>query len=322
MVPRRKGQKKFEDIDGIQVLSYPMHNPFAAVNAFIYCNADIYHSMEPSFASYLAMKAMPAKKHMITFRDPREWKDWIIEFSNQSKNKLQVVFNKIYEDNFLVQKAIHRADGNYAAAFGIIDIARRKYRLPFAPRVLPTPISLGNNIIKSKKPTVCFLGRLVRRKRPELFCSLAKFFPDVQFFIAGEGRDKKYVTALQQQYGFLPNLEFKGFLDQFRSDACFKMLSKCWILVNTALREGLPTSFLEALANKCAILSHVNPEDAATRFGYHAQTNDFATGLSILLKGHQWREKGESGYQYVLEHYELNKAVNMHISEYKSILHT
>ena len=27
VVPRRKGQKKFEDVDGIQVLSYPMHNP-------------------------------------------------------------------------------------------------------------------------------------------------------------------------------------------------------------------------------------------------------------------------------------------------------
>jgi glycosyltransferase involved in cell wall biosynthesis len=322
VIPRRKGQKKVEYLDGFQVLSYPMHNPFVAVKAFKFCNADIYHSLQPSFASYLAMKSMPAKKHIITFRDPHEWQDWKIEFNNYSKHKLQVLLNKFFEDNIFVTKTVRRADGNYSAAFGIMGKAKRKYRLSYAPGLLPTPIALGNNIIKSKKPTVCFLGRLVRRKQPELFCRLAEAFPDVQFFAAGEGRDKKYANSLRKQYGCLPNLEFTGFLDQFNSSACFDLLSKSWILVNTSVREGLPTSFLEALAHKCAILSSVNTEDVAMRFGYHAKKNDFAAGLSALLDNYQWQKKGEAGYKYVQDYYEINKAIDMHLAEYVSVLHS
>jgi glycosyltransferase involved in cell wall biosynthesis len=248
-----------------------MYNPFTAFETFKKCNADIYHSIEPSFATYAAIQAIPSKKHIITFRDPHEWHDWKIEFKNHSKNKLQVILNFLYEDNIFIKKSIHKADGTYAAAYGIIDKAKRKYRLPYSPRFLPSPIMLGRNIKKSETPTVCFLGRWVRRKRPEMFCLLAESFPDVQFIAAGEGRDKDFVSAIRKKYGSLPNIEFTGFLDQFDSDDCFDLLNKSWVLVNTSLREGLPTSFLEALAHKCAVLSYADSEDIVKRFGYHAK---------------------------------------------------
>ena len=41
-----------------------------------------------------------------------------------------------------------------------------------------------------------------------------------------------------------------GFVDQFQSARLQSILSQSWILVNTSVREGLPTSFLEALANQ------------------------------------------------------------------------
>jgi hypothetical protein len=40
------------------------------------------------------------------------------------------------------------------------------------------------------------------------------------------------------------------------------------VSMNTSVREGLRTSFLEALANKCALLSSVNPGGATAKFGY------------------------------------------------------
>ncbi len=72
VVPRREGQKPVEVLDGITVLSFPSRAPWQATSLFKQCNADIYHSCEPSFSTYLAMKAMPHKKHAISMRDPRD----------------------------------------------------------------------------------------------------------------------------------------------------------------------------------------------------------------------------------------------------------
>jgi hypothetical protein len=46
------------------------------------------------------------------------------------------------------------------------------------------------------------------------------------------------------------------------------------IVVNTSVREGLRTSFLEALANKCALLSSVNPGGATAKFGYFCRITE------------------------------------------------
>ena len=80
VIPRRNNQKEFEILDGIKVLSFPKTNPFYAKRLFKECDADIYHSEEPSFGTYLAMKEMPQKIHLVTSRDTRLFKDWIREF--------------------------------------------------------------------------------------------------------------------------------------------------------------------------------------------------------------------------------------------------
>ena len=66
---------------------------------------------------------------------------------------------------------------------------------------------------------------------------------------------------LRRRFGGLPNLEMPGFVDQFAGTGLSDLLGESWILVNTAEREGLPTSFLEAFAHGCAILSRVNPDN-------------------------------------------------------------
>ena len=92
-----------------------------------------------------------------------------------------------------------------------------------------------------------------------------------------------------------------GFVDQFSGTALSDLLGESWILVNTAEREGLPTSFLEAFAHGCAILSRVNPDGLVSRFGHVVENDAFAEGLESLLRNHTWRVKGEGGRQYVRE---------------------
>ncbi len=320
VVPRRRGQNAIENLDGITVYGFSPARPWQAIDFLKGCRADIYHSCEASLISYMALKGMPRKKHMVTFRDPRDLKDWAMEFKLPSLNRLQVSLNYFFENNCLVRKSIKQMDGVYTIAKYLVPKVKRMYRLSNAPFFLPTPVSIPDDEKKAPVPTVCYLARLDRRKRPELFLDLAKKFPEVKFIVMGKSRDKKWETFLYKQTEKTQNIKFMGFIDQFSSNEHARLLEQSWIMVNTATREALPNSFLESAASKCAILSHVDPDGFASQFGYHAKTNDFEDGLRFLLGNDQWRKRGEAGYQYVKETFEMEKAMQKHIDIYKQLL--
>ncbi len=236
------------------------------------CDADIYHSEEPSFKYVLAMKEMPDKIHLVTSRDTRLLSDWVREFIHPSCNKIQVLANYLYEDNFFVKRSLRKVNKVFCAAKFLNDKVSQKYSLKNKVEFFPTPIEVPKrNIVKSDQPLVCFLARWDKRKKPELFFQLAKSFPEIKFIATGKGRNIKYDRYLRIKYSGLKNLIMTGFINQFETDTLSKILETSWILVNTATREGLPNSFLEALAHKCAILSSVNPENVTEKFGYLVQ---------------------------------------------------
>jgi glycosyltransferase involved in cell wall biosynthesis len=321
VVPRRNDQKEFEVLDGIKVYGFTKYNPFSAIKLLTNVKADIYHSEEPSLITYLAVKAIPAKIHLVTSRDPRNLFDWVQELRYPSNNIFQVFGNFIFENNFLVSNAVRQAGRVYCTAKFLDDKVQRKYRLKEKVEFLPTPIEVPlKKNIKSDFPTVCFIARFDRRKRPELFFKLAKSFPEIKFIAVGISRNKSYEQYLRNKYSRLKNLYIKGFINQFETDAVSSILEKSWILVSTAKREGLPNSFLEAMANSCAILSSLNPENVTEKFGYHVKDGNYINGLQILLESDRWREKGELGRLYVSENYEMHRTISEHIRVYQKQL--
>jgi glycosyltransferase involved in cell wall biosynthesis len=316
VVPRRRGQAPVEDLDGITVYGFPSWNPWASLDLFQKCDSDVYHSSEPSLGTFLAQQAMADRKHIITVRDPRDCRDWRMEFALPSLNRWQVVANYLYESNLLVSRAVRRADAVYSTAKSLIAKIRRMYRLGSDPKFLPTPVAIPDEVQKATIPTVCFLARLDRRKRPELFLDLTPKFPEVSFIVMGDSRDARYDRFLRDTYGHLPNLEMMGFINQFSSDRHSEILSKSWVLVNTSTREGLPNAFLEASAHRCAILSQVDPDGFASEFGYHVCGGDFGKGLEALLRDEVWRVRGERGYAYVRETFDMSRAIDLHLKAY------
>jgi glycosyltransferase involved in cell wall biosynthesis len=321
VVPLRDGQAPEEDLDGITVLGFPQYEPWKSQELYRRCDADIYHSQEASLGSYLAMRAAPDRKHLITFRDHKLFADWLIELRYPSRNHVHTVLAWVYERNYLVRRAIRAADGLAVAAPHLADRLVRHYRLERAPLLLPTPVVVPEDPPeKSNNPTVCFVARWDRRKRPERFLALAKEFPDVRFTAIGSGQDSHWDTSLRRRYGRLANLELTGFINQFDTGALSSLLDRSWILVNTSIREGLPTSFLEAMAHRCALLSHVDPDNVVTRFGHRVADDDFTTGLADLLDEDAWRAKGEAGYAYVRDLFELDSALGRHLQAYRGLL--
>jgi glycosyltransferase involved in cell wall biosynthesis len=97
-------------------------------------------------------------------------------------------------------------------------------------------------------------------------------------------------------------------------------MEKAWILVNPAVREGLPNSYLEAAAHRTAILSYVDPDGFASKFGFHAVKNNFEEGLTFLLKNEEWKSRAEKGYAYVNANFELQAAMDKHEDVYRGLL--
>ena len=194
------------------------------------------------------------------------------------------------------------------------------YGLSTDPRFLPTPVEVPIEVKKAESPTVCYVARLDRRKRPELFMNLARKFPSVEFIAIGKSRDRRWDEYLRKKYAGLSNLKMVGFVDQFNSNLHSDILEKSWILVNTATREGLPNAFLEAAAHRCAILSSLNPDGFSSRFGFHAGKDNFEEGLNYLLGDQRWKEHGEQGFEYVRDKFKLEKAMDCHIDAYKRLL--
>lgn len=320
VVPRRPGQKAVEMLDGISVLGFPPYFPWAAKKLFRECNADIYHSCEPSYATHLAMQAMPGRKHMVTCRYPRDKTDWKMELRLPSLSRLQVLFNWLYESSSTVRRSVSRADAVYTIARDLLPKVERMYLPNVRPRFLPTPIPIPTQVKKSDTPTVCYVARLDRRKRPELFLQLVAQFPDVKFLTIGRARDQRWEDQLVRKFSGLPNLEMLGFVDQFNSARHSETMEKSWIQVNTATYESMPNSILEASAHGCALLSHVDPDGFATRFGYHAKQNEFADGLRFLLEGERWRGLGQLGAEHVRETFETGRAMDLHLQAYRELI--
>jgi len=322
VVPRRKGQKPIENLDGITIYGYHPGTFLFARKPYRSCNADIYHSEEPSMGTYLAGKCMPEKVHIVTSQDPRTNYDWLTEYRYFSlKQKAMFPLSYLYEKNYFVKKAVRQSDGVYCQARYIIPKTKRLYSLSKLPEFLPNPVNIPDKgFKKAEKPTVCFMARWDRRKRPELFFNLAKKFHDIKFIAMGKAHDEKYDRYLRKKYSHVPNLEMTGFIDQFTSDRLYEILGKSWIMINTAARECLPVAFLEAAAQKCAILSSNNPDGFAENFGYHVKRNDYNDGLKFLLSGNIWQKKAEEGYKHVKKTHELGVVVDKHIAVYEDIL--
>jgi glycosyltransferase involved in cell wall biosynthesis len=322
VTPGRGKQPESEVVDGVRVLSYPPHSLGTQYRLLRECGAEIYHSQEPSLGTWLAMKAAPQRVHVVTCRDTRLYADWLIEMRSWVLDgSFKTLLTFPYENNLLVTRAVRAARAVFCPNEFSRPIAQKKYGLHILPGFLPSPVRAPQVALrKDPHPTVCFVGRWDQRKRPEIFFELARAFPEVRFIAMGEARTVARTEELKGRYGGLDNLELLGFVDQFSSSQFQQTLARSWILVNTALREGLPRTFLEAAYHKCAILSRVDPDGFASRFGWRVDDDDFAKGLRSLLAGDAWRKHGEEAHDYVAGKYSLDRSVDQHLEVYRGLV--
>jgi glycosyltransferase involved in cell wall biosynthesis len=307
--------------DGITVRCYSRAKVFKMGWLYRELNADIYHSQQPSLSSYVAQRAMPRSIHVITVRDPRDWNDWWLEFKYPSRTRIGVLRTAAFYENPLTRLAVHRARRVYVPARCLVGKVERKYGHGVTPGFMPTPITMPDApIVKAVRPTLCYVGRLDRRKRPDLFLALASQFTQAEFIVVGGAQDKRYERELLERFSGAENIRMLGFIDQFESDALSRVFSSSWIMVNTAVREGLPNVFIEAAAHGCAIVSQHDPDGFASRFGVHCPDQNFGRAIDTLLTNDRWRSKGQAGAAYVRSTNDAGWVTKSHLAEYETLL--
>lgn len=330
VVPRATGQPEQEIINGVRTLTYDedAYAPISAVERFeqlfTSVDADIYHSIEPSPATGIAMAAAPGRKHIITFQAPAELSDWQLIWQGKSisRESGERFFRRYMGD---IRPAVNRADLLACQAKSAIGKCRKLYALNHDPEWLPNPVHINTGIArKSVSPRVCFLGRWDPVKRPALFLELAKLFSEVTFIAMGQGNEefRNYDQTLRNAYAGVGNLEMAGLMLGREKTG---ILEKSWVLVNTSIIECMPVSFLEAASEGCAILSHVDADGFASRFGCHVKTDSviaYRRGLEWLLEEKRCLALGKKAYKEVREYYALDEVIQRHIDVYQRLLPT
>lgn len=326
VVPRRRGQKRVENLDGMTVHGQSNLGVFFDTAVYKDINADIYHVQEPNIAGYQAQRAMPGRVHLVTSMDPREQADWRIELANATwSRRLKYPLQRFYEDGHLVHRAVRNSDGVYVESAFLTDKTRRLYKLDRDPGLLPKPVDIPEGPFeKDPQPLCVFLGRLDPRKRPEMFFQLAQRMPDMRFVCVGRAHDPSYQAYLEHRYFEASNLEVMGFVDPFSGGGLTGILSRAWVLVHPAAREGLPTAFQEASAHEMAVLAYVDPAGYVSRFGKVAAEDRGLDGLESdlrnLIGSGEWREKGKAGRIYNIENHSVEASVTRHLEVYREHL--
>lgn len=323
VVPRRPGQGRLEHLDGMIVHGLSLAEVFFGARIYRAIDADVYHAEEPTICAYRALQAMPDRVHLVTSMDPRGPRDWWVELQNATwSRRLKFPVQWLYESGPLVRRAVRRAHGVYVEADFLKPLARRLYRLPADPALLPKPVAIPEGpFVKARRPLCVFLGRFDPRKRPELFFELVRRMPEVDFVAIGQAHDRAYQAHLEWRFFSLPNLEVTGFVDPFTDDRLHRILSRAWVLVHPAAREGLPTAFQEASAHEVAILAHVDPMGYVSRFGRVVSEGDGVDGLErelrAMLASGEWRQKGRAGRAYNRRHHAVEVSVRAHLDVYR-----
>ena len=310
------------ELDGMQILSYPYsitsHSIFRhlvdytkVVPLIRKADADVYLSIDCMVETYLAQKIMPDRKHVIWAQDPFDESDYKLLSSVDPNYKFNRL--KFWVTTELYRRAYKKADLILTHAKYFKPKISRLYHInPDEIIYLPNPIEHipdESSIVKSEKPTVCFLGRMDPQKRYWIFFELAKSFHDIKFIAIGKPSllYEELYRRILKDYEKLENLEVMGFVDD---EIKSRILSRSWVMVLPSIREGLPIAFLEALSHGCALLSSVNPDNIVSKFGYYAAKDEFEKGLCALLKDNMWRVKGRSGYNYVKRTHNLSRIID------------
>jgi glycosyltransferase involved in cell wall biosynthesis len=122
---------------------------------------------------------------------------------------------------------------------------------------------------KSPEPTLLYLGRLKRYKRPEWALRVLEAIPEATLDIAGDGDCREELEAQIEERGLRDRVRLHGFVDE---ETKRRLLQRAWVHVMPSAVEGWALTVVEAAA--CG-----TPTVAANNGGLRESVQHERTGL-------------------------------------------
>ncbi|OKZ05369.1 MAG: hypothetical protein BHV71_07785 [Bacteroides sp. 41_26] len=302
-------------VDGIKVIVPPgkkfVYNWMKKTDYDIYFTVEVTHDL---------LKYEHRGKPVIHWiQDPRPWTEW------REIQTVKLFPEACYWDSELYD-IVHRFYTNgylkfISQGYYLNEKAKMLYRLPEDADITycPNPIDIDytfDSDICEKKDHIIFVGRIESVKRGWLFCEIAKRMPQYEFFMLGQTfREKEEnETVLSRYKTGIPNLHFVGHVEGEEKN---KYIREAKILVNTSIHEGLPITFLEALAYGTLLVSCRNPDDLTSKFGEFVGTilgdgfdgvPKFVSAIEHIMKDEERRKKlSREAVSYIREVHSVHK---------------
>ncbi|MEM2951055.1 MAG: glycosyltransferase family 4 protein, partial [Nitrososphaeria archaeon] len=109
---------------------------------------------------------------------------------------------------------------------------------------------------KSSKPTIIFVGRLVRLKKVEnlllAFKKVITKVPDAELYIVGSGPQENMLRKLAEELDLTSKVFFTGYVPE---EEKIKLMKKAWVLVQPSIAEGFGLVLVEANACKTPVIA-------------------------------------------------------------------
>lgn len=175
-------------------------------------------------------------------------------------------------------------------------------------------ISIINRFDLSTRATCVYTGNIGLAQGLGTMLDIAKQRPQVQFLLFGKGGAKE---SLQRRVDAerLSNVEFPGTLDEQGVRTVLRHASLAYVpLINSNLRDSIPTKMFEALACGCPVLLAAEGDAADVidqcGFGAHVAPEDSTALLAKfdeLMAKQYSQEEREAASRWVLENYSRQK---------------
>lgn len=151
------------------------------------------------------------------------------------------------------------------------------------PMAAAYPVSTALVRNEEHNSRVLWVGRAIKEKRLEWLLELARRCPEFQFQVIGTANSNtEYATRMLGEARQVPNLELVG---RVAGQDMHAVYQNARILCNTSIREGFPTTFLEAWSYGLPVVTTFDPDDIVARNGLgrvSCTVNDQANTLREL----------------------------------------
>ncbi|MEM3872606.1 MAG: glycosyltransferase family 4 protein [Nitrososphaeria archaeon] len=169
---------------------------------------------------------------------------------------------------------------------------------------------------KSSKPTILYVGRLVRLKKVEnlllAFKKVITKVPDAELYIVGSGPEEGKLKNLAKELDLTSKVFFTGYVTE---EEKIRLMKKAWILVQPSIAEGFGLVLVEANACKTPVIAvdSGGPREVIRegRTGFLIQPNNIKQLaekiIEILGDKNRVLKMGEEGRKVVEENYTWEK---------------